>query len=338
MNNQTPNLKLPFILPSQAQKHVTHNEALLTLDALVHLTLAAELSEPPATPEDGAVFAVGANPAGQWSGKQSTVAAWQDGAWQFIMPREGWRAWFVSELALKVFADGEWRGILPTTAGFARLGISASSDETNRLAVASPASLFTHAGSGHQLKINKQQASDSATLLFQSNWTGHAEIGLAGENILSFKVSDGNTWRNALSIDPRGRVFRPHQPMARVFRTGSTLSPASGQQSGFTDFGVLQGEFSFGSTLAGGGQGLVVPNSGNFLVCLNTSVASSSGHVTDLLINGTVPLLALPGGVGVQSGTTIASLAAGDVLTLGHSGTAQFNLGPAMTELSVLLL
>jgi len=338
MNNETPNLKLPFILPSQAQKHVTHNEALLTLDALVHLTLTAKLSTPAIAPEDGAAFAVGESPAAPWSGQQNNVAVWQDGAWHFITPREGWRAWFVSELAFKVFANGEWRSILPAAASFAHLGISASPDETNRLAVASPASLFTHAGGGHQLKINKQQASDSATLLFQSGWAGHAEIGLAGDNSLSFKVSDGNTWRTALSIDAVGRILQPHQPVARVYRAGTSFSPAAGQQSGFTDFAVQQGDFSLGSTLAGGGQGLVIPRSGNFLVCLNTSVASSSGHVTNLLVNGASPLLALPGGTGLQSGTTIAALAAGDVLTLGHSGTAQFNLGPAMTQLSVLLL
>src|SRR5690606_1804688 len=86
MSNETPNLKLSFILPSQAQKHVIHNEALLALDALVHLTLTAELSTPPVAPEDGAAFAVGTNPAGSWSGKENNVAAWQDGAWQFITP------------------------------------------------------------------------------------------------------------------------------------------------------------------------------------------------------------------------------------------------------------
>ena len=31
------NLQLPYIMPSQAQKHVTHNEAVRTLDALVQL-------------------------------------------------------------------------------------------------------------------------------------------------------------------------------------------------------------------------------------------------------------------------------------------------------------
>ena len=33
MPDTTPNLALPFILPAQAQKHVTHNEALQRLDA-----------------------------------------------------------------------------------------------------------------------------------------------------------------------------------------------------------------------------------------------------------------------------------------------------------------
>ena len=37
--DQTPNLKLPYIMPSQAQKHVTHNEALRFLDAVVHLSV-----------------------------------------------------------------------------------------------------------------------------------------------------------------------------------------------------------------------------------------------------------------------------------------------------------
>lgn len=31
--DSSPNLQLPYIMPSQAQKHVTHNEALRTLDA-----------------------------------------------------------------------------------------------------------------------------------------------------------------------------------------------------------------------------------------------------------------------------------------------------------------
>ena len=37
----SPRLALPFIQPSQAQKHVTHNEALQLLDAVVQLRIRA---------------------------------------------------------------------------------------------------------------------------------------------------------------------------------------------------------------------------------------------------------------------------------------------------------
>lgn len=51
MTDTSSNLKLPFILPSQAQKYATHNEALQILDALVQLTPISSFSSvPPASP------------------------------------------------------------------------------------------------------------------------------------------------------------------------------------------------------------------------------------------------------------------------------------------------
>ena len=47
-------LSLPLIQPSQAQKHVTHNEALRILDAVVQLVvIAADQSGPPTAPQSG---------------------------------------------------------------------------------------------------------------------------------------------------------------------------------------------------------------------------------------------------------------------------------------------
>lgn len=67
--------------------------------------------------------------------------------------------------------------------------------------MAAPAVLFTHAGAGQQLKLNKAAATDTASLLFQSGWTGHAEMGLAGNNAFSIKVSpDGATWATGLAL------------------------------------------------------------------------------------------------------------------------------------------
>ncbi len=55
---------------------------------------------------------------------------------------------------------------------------------------------------GHQLKINKASASDTASLLYQDAFSGRAEFGLAGDDDFHFKVSpNGNSWKEAIVID-----------------------------------------------------------------------------------------------------------------------------------------
>jgi len=64
----TTNLALPFIEAAQSQKHVTHNEALGRLDAIVMLAiLDRDLSSPPASPTDGARYLVKATGTGAWA-------------------------------------------------------------------------------------------------------------------------------------------------------------------------------------------------------------------------------------------------------------------------------
>ena len=45
-NQKTTNLELPYIMASQAQKHVNHNEALKKLDAIVHLAVISRTEIP----------------------------------------------------------------------------------------------------------------------------------------------------------------------------------------------------------------------------------------------------------------------------------------------------
>jgi Protein of unknown function (DUF2793) len=60
MSDQSQILSLPYIQPAQAQEHVTHNEALRSLDALVQLAVTdASQSSPPVTPSAGARYIVG---------------------------------------------------------------------------------------------------------------------------------------------------------------------------------------------------------------------------------------------------------------------------------------
>lgn len=195
-------LQLPFIMPSQAQKHVTYNTAVERLDALVQLVLEdIDVQTPPTSPEEGQVWGLGPAPTGDWAGQAGTLAQWLPPGWVFYTPQEGWRAWNKSAGQPVIFDGSAWiaSGGTQNQPG---LGIATSWDANNRLAVASPASLFTHEGNGHQLKVNKSAATDTASLLFQSGFTGHAEMGLAGDTNFSIKVSaDGASWTDALRVD-----------------------------------------------------------------------------------------------------------------------------------------
>jgi hypothetical protein len=238
MPDTSPNLDLPWLLPAQAQKHVTHNEALQRLDLFVQLTVQRfDAETPPASPPEGRIWALGPAPTGDWAGQAGRLATFLGGAWDFLEPREGWRAWGLAEAQLRVWRGTGWAPLpLDDLPG---LGIGTAHDGTNRLAVVSPATLFSHAGAGHQVKVNKAAAGETATLLFQDDWSGRAEMGLAGNDDFSVKVSaDGSAWTEALRI--------------------SRASGAAGMAAGLT----IDGQVAFhrGNLLGAVGQSAGVPS------------------------------------------------------------------------------
>lgn len=199
--SDTINLKLPYILPSQAQKHVTHNEALRMLDAIVQLAVLNRTTPlPPSDPAEGSRYIIPAQSGQAWSDQDNNIAAYIDGEWFFFAPQAGWQAYIIEEQIQLTFDGQTWQK--PEISSAAMFGISTSADHINRFAVASDACLLTHAGAGHQLKLNKNASEHTASLLFQSNWRGFAEMGLAGEDNFSIKISDDNgQWRQVLRTD-----------------------------------------------------------------------------------------------------------------------------------------
>lgn len=247
----TENLNLPYILPAQAQKHVTHNEAIRALDALLHLAvLSRGVAAPPASPAAGDRYIVPTGATGAWAGQAKAVAAWQDGMWIFYAPRLGWLAQVLDENRLLAFKAGDWTLAAFDIAVADRIGINATADATNRLAVAAPASLFNNEGAGHQIKVNKAAAGDTASLLFQTNWSGRAEMGLAGSDAFRIKVSaDGSAFNDAMVADPAtGRVTFPGgvqgmRPQLAASRTYYVSAGGNDGNSGLTagaPFATLQ--------------------------------------------------------------------------------------------------
>lgn len=228
MPDSSPILSLPLIQPAQAQKHVTHNEALLALEALVQLAVAdRSLTAPPASPAEGARHIVAAGATGDWAGKAGQVALWQNGGWVFLAPQTGFRAWIAAEGVAAVWTGAAWVTQADQPLQAAQLGVSTAPDAVNRLSVVSPATLFSHAGAGHQVKVNKAAAGETASLLFQSNWSGRAEMGLAGGDDFSLKVSgDGAAWAEALVADRSTAQVR--LPGGLRLPNGSATAPALG--------------------------------------------------------------------------------------------------------------
>ena len=102
----TPRLAAPYIVQSQSQKEVTHNEALNVLDGLVQpVAEDRDLTAPPGSPTEGQVWIVAAGASGDWAGEDDALAQFIGGAWAFHAPQEGWSVWLKDE-GLEARYDG----------------------------------------------------------------------------------------------------------------------------------------------------------------------------------------------------------------------------------------
>lgn len=233
MTDTSPRLGLPYMQPSQAQKHVTHNEALHMLDAVVQLAvIRIGATTPPTNPAPGDVHALGPNPTGVWAGQGGHLAFWDNAAWQFIPARDGWRAWDLNSDRPHVFTAGTWRAEVPGLDNLDGVGIGTSADAVNRLAVASDATLLTHAGGGHQVKVNKAVSTDTASVVFQTGYDGRAELGLAGDDAFAIKTrAPSGDWAEALRLDPAAQAVTLATgggAKARLTQGGLALNTAPG--------------------------------------------------------------------------------------------------------------
>lgn len=209
----TANLALPLLQAAQAQKHVTHNEALVALDTLVQLAvLDKDLTAPPASPAEGDRYLIAAaSPTGAWTGWAGRVVRYQDGAWRSFVPRPSWLAFVADEADLYTYTGAAWasfRSTLTVLQNLTRLGLGTTADAANPFAAKLNKALWTALTTGEggtgdlRYTLNKQASGNTLSLLFQSGFSGRAELGLTGDDDLRLKVSsDGGTWREALRVD-----------------------------------------------------------------------------------------------------------------------------------------
>ena len=227
MSDNTTHLLLPYILASQAQKHVTHNEALRLLDAMVQLSvLDRDLTAPPASPADGDRYLVASGATGLWAGWDLNVAVWTDGVWMRLVPRPGWRVWVEDERLLLVHDGAGWVGTTPEALqNLALLGLGTTADTANPFSAKLNAALWTaktiaEGGTGDLFyTMNKEAAGDDLGLTLQTGFVTRALLGLFGSDRLRLAVSpDGSTFFDGLSIDnATGIVDQPQLPRFKAW-------------------------------------------------------------------------------------------------------------------------
>ncbi len=130
----TPLHALPLLASGQAQKEITHNEALIIIDALLGGTIeSASLAVPPDMPEAGAMWLVGSNATGLWTGQSGRLALWTEGGWRYVSPRVGCRFYDKSRSTVICLQENGWSNpvALPLASGGALIDVEARAMLTN---------------------------------------------------------------------------------------------------------------------------------------------------------------------------------------------------------------
>lgn len=228
----TTNLVIPLVASNQAQKEVTVNAAIATIDVILNTgAIDRGLNTPPVSPLDADLYIVGSSPTGVWATHANKIAYYQT-SWKFITPNEGMTLWVKDEDKNYTYNGSAW--IVTSINGLddlsdvaitsvatndvlqyngtnfvnkqnldslSRVGINTASDATNKLSVNSSAVLFNHNGADSQVKINKNAAGNTASHLFQTGFSGRSEFGLIGDDHFQVKVSNnGSTWYQSYVI------------------------------------------------------------------------------------------------------------------------------------------
>ncbi|BBE72041.1 DUF2793 domain-containing protein [Oharaeibacter diazotrophicus] len=289
MSDTTDRLQLPRLAAAQAQKHVTHNDALAILDALVQLAVAdRDLTAPPASPAAGERHLVAAGATGAWAGRAGEIAEYLDGAWRFHAPRAGWTAYVAAEGAAVVYDGTGW---------------TAAAGEG---AAAILAKLLTVDGAGSGLDADRLGGIGHATLAAASQ----ARASIAGGGTLAVSAAGEVSWSARYVVGAgRGAQFAPAGSFDVVCPTSGTVTGVGGAADRTaTSAGVALAAFEtlyFVPPVGGATAGAA-----DFRVCGGSADFAVPGHWIALARrDGESGGVLFPGGVRVGLGESFAQAA-----------------------------
>jgi hypothetical protein len=158
---------------------------------------------------------VPASATGAWAGHDGNIAAWQDGAWAFYAPREGWLAWAADEDRLYAWTGTAWTplpaGQVAVSSGvFPPLRVERTTSGTSTVAGAQQLMARSSGDmvDGFGVNLNFAIQDDASTI----NEIGTlAFIRSGADNSGRFRIQPYNAGgiTTRLEISPEGNVYFP---------------------------------------------------------------------------------------------------------------------------------
>jgi hypothetical protein len=314
MSSNTKNIDLNYISQNQSQKEILLNEAFLKIDSLLN-TGAKSCSTvmPPSEPNESELYIIPVAATNEWENHDNEVTYFHSSkGWVFLTPNEGLTLWVNDEDVLYTYNGTGWV-IAGAGEMVDKLGINASPDSINKLAVKSDAVLFDHNGTDSRIKASKATSTDTASHLFQNNYSGRAEFGLIGNNNFKLKLSDdGSIWQDVLEaklseIDVKKRI----DAEAGILLTEGAVALSSYEESSWTPA-------MYGSTIAGTPSfsnqiGSYIRIGKIVIATFRVKLSSKGGMTGDVFIGGLPYAIAsgtqfqFTGGLSIITGVTPAS-------------------------------
>lgn len=339
-DDHSARLALTYLAAGQMQKHVTLNETLTRLDALIQTAVVSRTTtDEPDDPDDGALWILPTGASGaDWGTRPAGALMRAEGSgWSVVEAADGLVALVLDAGELAIRHDGDWVALgdrLGVVQALTRLGIGTTADGVNPFAARLNTALWTaleaaDGGTGDlRLTLNKETPGDVLSLLFQSGYGGRAELGLVGDEDLRLKVSDdGANWHDAFAVDrttgrttfARGAVRRAvtiftangTYALPTWARSVEAVMVGGGGGGGAGAFGASGSRFGGGGGGAGGisrGEWPAELLGGALSVAVGTggaggtAAAGSGGSGSVFYIGSTALLVATGGGGGGLGG------------------------------------
>ena len=111
----TNNFNIPELSQGQAQKEITHNEALRYIDALVNnVVLDNTLTTPPVSPVEGGIYIPAATATDAWVGQEDKLALYINSEWKFVTPSTDYIIYSTADNSLIKWDGAAWSQLVLT--------------------------------------------------------------------------------------------------------------------------------------------------------------------------------------------------------------------------------